>query len=163
MQTSVNQVLPRARKRELIVREMPDEVLVYDMDRQKAHCLNHTSAFIWKHCDGKRTVKEMALLFEREFAAPVDEDVVWLALSQLRRLHLLEEGGAIGTMKVSRRDLVQKYLPAALALPVILSIAAPTAAQAASGCVPVGGNCTLTADCCPGASIICFGGKCINS
>ena len=66
MQQSVNQVLPRARNRELIIREMPDEVLVYDMDRQKAHCLNHTSAFIWKHCDGKRTVKEMALLFERE-------------------------------------------------------------------------------------------------
>src|SRR5436853_424469 len=119
MQTRANQILPRARTKELIVREMPEEVLVYDTDREKAHCLNQTSAFVWKHCDGKTTVKEMAALFEKEFATLIDEDVVWLALNQLRRLRLLEEGGGtIGMMKVSRRDLVRKYLPAALVLPV---------------------------------------------
>lgn len=161
MQTRASQTLPRARTTELIVRELPEEVLVYDTESEKAHCLNHAAAFVWKHCDGKRTVKELVLLFEREFGAPVDEDVVWLALKQLRRLHLLEEESeTLGMMKVSRRDLVQKYLPAALALPVILSVAAPAAAQAASGCVALGGVCTTTTDCCPGASVACVFGRC---
>jgi hypothetical protein len=132
MQTRASQILPRARTKELIVRELPDEVLVYDTENEKAHCLNHASAFIWKHCDGKRTMKEMRLLFEREFATLIDEDVVWLALNQLRRLHLLEEGSSFLRMKVSRRDLVRKYLPAALSLPLILSMPALTAAQAGS-------------------------------
>lgn len=157
MKAGDNQILPSARTRELIVRELEDEVLIYDLERQKAHCLNQTSAFIWKHCDGKMTVVEIARLLESEFATQVDEDVVWLALAQLRRFHLLEEESKISIeMKVSRRDLVRKYLPAALALPVILSIAAPTAAQAASGgCAapanrPNGCPCTGGAQCASG-------------
>lgn len=146
MKASSNQVLPSARTSELVVRELEDEVLIYDMQRQKAHCLNRTSAFIWKHCDGKTTTGEMKHLLEREFATQVDEDVVWLALNQLRRFHLLEEGNKISFgMKVSRRDLVRKYLPAALAVPLILSIAAPAAVQAASACGGNGDPCTPAA------------------
>src|SRR3954469_8236753 len=157
MQKRADQILPRARTRELIVRELPEEVLVYDIEREKAHCLNHTSAFIWKHCDGKRTVKEVALLFEKEFATLIDEDVVWLALNQLHRLHLLEEGDERARMlKVSRRDLVGKYLPAAFALPVILSIATPAAAQAASTCGGNGAACTGG----PGQGTCCAGFGC---
>lgn len=152
--------MPRARTSEIIVRELPDEVLVYDMERLKAHCLNHTSAFIWKRCDGKLTVAEITRLLEREFAAPVEEDVVWLALRQLRRLHLLEaESVAGGFIKVTRRDLVRKYLPAALAVPLILSIPAPAAAQAGSTpCAKLGENCGDGVECCPGLTCdgICF-------
>lgn len=154
-----NSFLPRARTEEMIVRELEDEVLVYDLRRQKAHCLNRTSAFVWKHCDGRTTTRQMKRLLEREFATSVDEDIVWLALSQLRRFHLLEDGSRIGTgMKVSRRDLVRKYLPAALAVPLILSIAAPASVQAASTCGAVGNPCTPVVGvgpfpqgtCCPG-------------
>lgn len=147
------QVLPLARTEQLVVRELPDELLVYDLDRHKAHCLNQASAIIWKHCDGKTTIAEAARLLERELDTSVDTDVVWLALNQLRRFHLLEEGPTIGMMKVSRRDLVRKYLPAALALPVILSIQSPASAQAGSGsCTapnnrPNGCPCEVPADC----------------
>jgi hypothetical protein len=79
---------------------------------------------------------------------------VWLALKQLRRLHLLEESSEVaGMMQVSRRDVVRKYLPAAIALPVILSIATPAAAQAASTCGGNGASCTGgpgRGTCCPG-------------
>ena len=159
MRKAGSELLPRARKDKLIVRELPDEVLVYDLRRDKAHCLNKASAFVWKYCDGKTGVAEMAGLLEREFATPVETDVVWLALGQLRRLHLLEEEGErIGMMKVSRRDLVRKYLPAALALPVILSIPAPTAAQARSRCGQNGDPCAPGADCCRGC--VCVDGRC---
>lgn|SRR5947209_3325973 len=166
MKASSNQILPSARTSELVVRELEDEVLIYDVERQKAHCLNRTSAFVWKHCDGKTTTGEMKHLLEREFATQVDEDVVWLALNQLRRFHLLEGGGGVG-MKVTRRELVRKYLPAALVLPVILSIATPTAAQAGSGpCAaaagrPTGCPCTGPADCATGCCLNPGGGaKC---
>ncbi|HEX8888497.1 MAG TPA: PqqD family protein [Pyrinomonadaceae bacterium] len=151
--------LPPARNGQLVIRELPEETLVYDLERHEAHCLNNTSAFVWKHCDGQTTVEEMTRLLSREFDSPVDDDVVWLALKQLRRLHLLEEGsGRIGMMKVTRRDLVRKYLPAALALPVILSIPAPTAAQALSTCAGDHQPCDDTHPCCPGFNCdgICF-------
>lgn len=162
MSARVSQTLPVARTERLVVRELPDELLVYDLERQKAHCLNNTSAIVWKHCDGKATVEEMTRLLEKEFSTHVDEDIVWLALSQLRRLHLLnEEDKKAWARKVSRRDLVLKYLPAAMALPVILSISAPTAAQAASGpCGLTGSPCGGGQPaCCTGLS--CQGGQCL--
>lgn len=160
MRTGADQIMPRARTSDLIVRELPDEVLVYDTQRLKALCLNQTSAFIWKRCDGKMTVAKMTRLLGREFSAPVDEDVVWLALRQLRRLRLLDdESVANGFIKVTRRDLVRKYLPAALAIPLILSIPAPAAAQAGSTpCAGQGQACSEEVPCCPGFNCdgICF-------
>ena len=145
------QVLPLARTDQLVVQELPDEVLVYDLERHKAHCLNKTSAMVWKRCDGRTTVAEMTRRLGRELAAPVDDDVVWLALGQLRRFHLLEEGsGSVGSLKVSRRDLVRKYLPAALAVPLILSVPAPTPAATASRCAGPFEACESQSDCCPG-------------
>jgi hypothetical protein len=164
MGAKASQVLPLARTDQLIVRELPDELLVYDLDHHKAHCLNKASTLVWKHCDGKTTVAEVARLLERELATLVDDDVVWLALGQLRRFHLLEEESkTILGMKVTRRDLVRKYLPAALALPVILSIPAPTAAQTGSHpCSPQGGPCGGTnPPCCTTPSgLVCFNGLC---
>jgi hypothetical protein len=161
MRAGDTQALPLARRDQLVVQELPDELLVYDLDRHKAHCLNQASAIVWKHCDGKTTMAEMTRLLERELGTSVDDDVVWLALSQLRRFHLLEESKMVGMMKVSRRDLVQKYLPAALILPVILSIPAPIAAQAGSvPCGTAGASCSNPGDppCCPGFGCdgICF-------
>jgi hypothetical protein len=149
------QVLPLARTDQLVVQELPDEVLVYDLERHKAHCLNKTSAMVWKRCDGRTTVAEMTRRLGRELAAPVDDDVVWLALGQLRKFHLLEEGsGGVGVFKVSRRDLVRKYLPAALAVPLILSVPAPTPAQTLSRCLGPCEKCSRSEECCSGS---CFG------
>lgn len=152
------EILPLARTDALIIKEIQDEVLVYDLKRHKAHCLNQSSALVWKHCDGRRSVAEMTRLLERELSAKVDADFVWLALAQLRRFHLLETNGRRSGMRVTRRDLVQKYLPAALALPLILSIPSPTAGQAASRCGGEGDQCDEDRPCCPGFTCdgICF-------
>lgn len=145
------QVLPLARTDRLVVQELPDEVLVYDLERHEAHCLNKASAAVWKHCDGRTTVAEMTRRLGREFDAHVDEDVVWLALVQLRKFRLLEEGsGNVPLQKVSRRDLVRKYLPAALAVPLILSVPAPTPAQSLSRCAGPCDPCSAGIPCCSG-------------
>ncbi len=160
-----SQALPFARTAQLIVQEVTDELLVYDLDRHKAHCLNKTSALVWKHCDGQTTVRAVARTLEQELNTPVETDVVWLALRQLEKFHLLQ--GRVPQPKgVSRRDLILKYAPATLAVPLILSISSPTAAQAGSPVPPdpcvanprgMGCPCGNDNDC---DSFNCSGGTC---
>lgn len=150
--------LPRARKEGLIVRELADEVLVYDLERDKAHCLNVTSALVWKHCDGQTSVKEMVRLLEDECRALLSEDVVWLALRQLQRFHLLQERVVqpAGTSLASRRQMMRSMSLAALLFPAIISITAPMA-WAQGSCANIDQSC-VTASCCPG--LTCYMGSC---
>lgn len=147
-------VLPRARVDGLVVRRLGDETLVYDLESDKAHCLNETAGLVWSHCDGRTTVDQMAKTLTIHCGAAVDVDVVWLAIEQLQRDHLVEkpEQRKIVRPSVSRRKLILKYAPAALAVPVIMSITTPTAAQNGS-CVQAGMPCTTDPDnCCEGLS-----------
>lgn len=145
--------LPRALTDNLVIRELDDETLIYDTDRDEAHCLNHTAALVWEHCDGETTAKQAARSLQTELGAAVDTDLVWLAVKQLRRFHLVES--ATKGPAVSRRDLVLKYAPAALALPVIMSISAPVPAQSAS-CGTSGAPCGAGfPPCC--STFSCFG------
>jgi hypothetical protein len=141
--------LPRARRDSLVVHEFPNEVLIYDLKRNKAHCLNRTSAFVWRHCDGRTTVLKMAKMLQKEVHAPVDEALVWLALNQLSKYHLLQAPviRPTGMARVSRRELVRSLGVAAIAVPLVTSIIAPTAAKAAT-CRSFGSPCTVDADCC---------------
>lgn len=138
--------LPRSRTKNLVVRELDDETLVYDLNTDEAHCLNATAALVWQHCDGKTTATQAARVLQRQLNAPVDTDFVWLAVRQLERFHLVE--GARKSPAVSRRKLILKYAPLALAFPVIMSITAPTAVQAAT-CATGGQSCVVI-PCCPG-------------
>ena len=45
-----DQYLPAAREARLLVRELAEEVLVYDEEGHRAHCLNRTAALVWKSC-----------------------------------------------------------------------------------------------------------------
>jgi hypothetical protein len=149
--------LPRAVTENLVIRELEDETLVYDTERDEAHCLNYPAALVWKQCDGKTTASQTARMLERELGTPVDTDFVWLAIKQLSKFHLVERQNS--SPSVTRRELVLKYAPAALALPVIMSIAAPTPGQAAT-CGGQGAPCGNPGNppCCPGCGCdgICF-------
>src|SRR4030095_11224423 len=94
---------PIARQEGLVIQEMPNEVLVYDTNTNKAHCLNQTAAFIWKSCDGKHRVKDISALGGNEFGGPVNEDFVWLAIDQLNKDSLLQEKVDSKFEGVSRR------------------------------------------------------------
>lgn len=157
MKEKAGRAVPDARKEGLVIQELADEVLVYDLQRHKAHCLNHTAAWIWKHCDGRATVAEMARLLHAESKAPLNEGIIWLALEQLERDHLLS--GRIprpsATPGLSRRELIgQLGLVAAITLPLVTSIVAPTASQAAS-CFGLGHSCSGP-QCCSGLSCRSF-------
>ena len=83
--------IPLARKDSLVIKELPDETLVYDMKRDKAHCLNSTAALVWKNCDGKRTITQLREALERYVGSPVPIEIVWLALGQLENFQLLDD------------------------------------------------------------------------
>jgi hypothetical protein len=147
--------LPLSRTDNLVIRELDDETLVYDMERDEAHCLNHTAALVWQHCDGKTTAAQAARILENQLHVKVDTDLVWLAVKQLKRFHLVQTTSK--TPSVSRRDLVLKYAPAALALlPAIITITSPPPSQAAScggpcgpyGECPIGCSCSFASNTC---------------
>ena len=75
--------LPRGRKRQLITREVAGELIVYDLENDRVHCLNSTAAFVWTHCDGQTSVTTMARLLEDEIKTPVEQELILYALSLL--------------------------------------------------------------------------------
>jgi hypothetical protein len=129
-----NTGVAKARQANLIVRELPDEVLVYDLNSYKAHCLNETAAFVWNHCDGKTSAVELAALMHEEYGQPVDDGVVWLALKQLSRADLLEETIApnADAARASRRAVLRRLGAAAALTPLVISVIAPSASAGTS-------------------------------
>ena len=125
-------IIPKARKEGLIVRVLGEETLVYDLKRDRAHCLNRLAALTWQHCDGKTTVPELISHLEDELPASEKEDLVLSALHQLSQAHLLQ--GKLKnpkkTSRFSRREVMRKLgRAAAISLPLVTSITAPARAQ----------------------------------
>ena len=152
MNEAARNARPIARKEGLVIQKLPDDVLVYDLDRDRAHCLNTTAAFVWQRCNGRNTTAQIAQTLGRQFDCAVDEQIVWLALDQLGRKHLLTRQPAPppAFVGMDRRAMVRALgLAAIVAVPVIKSIVAPTPAQAAT-CVPMGGGCAVSTQCCTG-------------
>jgi len=142
---------PRARREGLVVRPLPDEILVYDLETHEAHCLNRTAALVFDHADGEATVGDIADALRRELTASDPDRLVWLALERLDRAHLLDQRPAPpgGLASSSRRDLLRRAGRAAVLLPVVSSILTPTAAEAANTCVT---DCTSE-----GFGVPCYG------
>ena len=149
--------VPRARADGLVVRELADEVLVYDLDRHEAHCLDRTSAAIWRRCDGRSTPAQIAKGLGGELSS-LDADLVWVALQRLDKAHLLEQRLPKGhSPALPRRELLKRV--AAVGGLSVLSITVPTPALAAT-CIPKGtGECVdkactsaRGAQCCKGCA-----------
>ena len=157
METTAEQIKPQARSEGLVIQELSDEVLVYDLERDKAHCLNQTAAIVWQNCDGKTSVSELAQILSKESGLPADEKVVWLALEQLGKARLMPERITPPMKKMSRRDVMRKVgLVTIVALPLVTSILAPTVAQGGPVC---GQPCSSPTQCpvqCPTCSVVCI-------
>lgn len=123
---------PKARQDDIVVQEIFDELVIYDLERDRAHSLNPTAAFVWQHCDGQRTPAELARLLQQEFKVPQAEALLWLTLGRLEKAHLLE--GKVprsnGRRTLTRRQVLKMAGVGIALLPVIKTIVAPTAAQA---------------------------------
>lgn len=128
---------PLSRKDNLVVQELNDETLIYDLNINKAFCLNETSALVWRLCDGTRSVKEICQSLNKKLKTFSNEDVVWLALDQLKNENLLINSEYIpNTFEgMSRREVIKKVgLSSMITFPLVSIVIAPTAAHASSTC-----------------------------
>jgi hypothetical protein len=122
---------PKRRHQGIRIEEFQNEVLVYDLDRHDAHCLNGAAVSVWQLADGTLSVEEIAARLDAA-GTEMDEAVVWRALEELEKALLLETALPTDTATLSRRQMVGK-LGWAAALPFVLSIAVPKPAFAQTG------------------------------
>jgi hypothetical protein len=133
---------PKTRSTRLFVQELPDELVVYDVERNEVHCLNGTAARVWTLCDGTNTVAEIAQLLGSDLEPQAAETVVWMALDQFAEKHLLEAASPPALYRpadMTRRQMVLQVGLLVGLLPMVDSIIAPPAALAQSpapGCTP---------------------------
>jgi len=139
---------PTARRRELIVEPVGDELLVYDTTTDEAHQLAPVAAAVFGACDGRATLDEVADAATRRLGQKVTPATARDALA------ILEERGLLDRPGLSRRDAVRRAAlagaGAVAAVPLVKSIVAPDAAAAVSlvACLPNGEHCQEHADCC---------------
>jgi hypothetical protein len=119
---------PKARSEDLIVQELEDEVLVYDVATARAHCLGAEAARVWRACDGNKS--EAAL----EDELGLDAEIITRALGELESKELIEarpvvhvNGNGNGDTRREFGLKAAKVGGAVAAGPMIYSIVAPTA------------------------------------
>jgi len=139
---------PKARQAEIVVQEVFDELVIYDLAEDRVHSLNPTAAFVWQQCDGRRTPAELAALLQQKFNTPHAEPLLALTLDRLATARLLKTTGTspTGRRVLTRREMLRLAGVGLALLPVIASIVAPTAAQANSPRAS-GASCGSNDDC----------------
>ncbi len=150
---------PTAREHDLITQELPDELLVYDLGRHKAHSLSGVAATIWRACDGESTPAEI-LRRARAQSPGLDEALVRLTLARLWKAGLLVGDRPVAPSLPTRRELLRRA--AVLGGLSVLSVAVPTAALAAS-CLPglsQGQTTCVNSQCRNSSGVSCCSGRC---
>jgi hypothetical protein len=122
---------PASRTEGLIIERLPGELLVYDQERDEAHCLHAEAAAVFDLLDGARTGAEIAALASEHLPEPVSEATVERILTELSARNLLagDDAAADG---LSRRDVIQRGTLVGAGAVLITSIAAPIPAAAQS-------------------------------
>ena len=140
--------LPKARNENILVQNLENEILIYDTITDKAYCLNETSAKVFNACDGKRTFDELNSQYQ------FNDDLIYLALDELKAKNLLDSAASYETpfAGMTRREVIRKVgIATMIAPPVVSSLIAPSAAQAASGGTTANCQvCTSNAQCVSG-------------
>lgn len=116
---------PRRRERAIKVEEFEGELLVYDLESHKAHCLNGIAVSIWRLCDGRRSVPEIAAQIARDQEAEPNQDLIWHALAEFETAGLMVAGPRGLPIDPSRRQALGR-LGWVAGIPLVLSITVPT-------------------------------------
>jgi len=121
----------------LLSEPLDDELILYDRNRDRGHCLNRTAALVWRLSDGEHSIADMAAILRTELDPAADENLVRHTLDHLHAVHLVDGLSARSSdeMRASRRQFIAKIGlvgVASLLLPVVTSVATPAAAETVS-------------------------------
>jgi Coenzyme PQQ synthesis protein D (PqqD) len=141
-----NKTIIKARTSNIAVQEAAGETLIYDNEAQQAYCLNETASYIWKNCDGSKSVSDISKLVSKKFDVAYNEDFVWLAIDQLKKDSLLDNSVEVTSRfdGLSRREIIKKVGLAVAVFPIVASMSLN--AQSAPSGVCLGG-CSTPASC----------------
>lgn len=131
---------PRRKENGLFVQQLGDELVVFNHTTYKASSLNASAAFVFNLCDGSRTRDMLAAEVSTKQGVSVAEAeaIVDLALERFSRQGLLAESvpPARGDRLITRRKVLQHLataaVVAAVAIPMVASLPAPSAAFSVS-------------------------------
>lgn len=134
---NMSKTIPAVRKKDLVIQELNDEILIYDLQNNKVFGLNDTSALIWRLSNGDKTMSQIAHEASQKLNSPINEELVWLALGQLKEANLINNETEITNdyQGATRREVIRRIgLASMVALPMISALVAPSALQAQSSC-----------------------------
>jgi hypothetical protein len=118
--------LPNARTADVLEQDAGSELLVYDLQINKAYILNETLMIVYKAC-GEQSFEDLKRRYK------FTDELVHFALGELERNNLLENYRSSYFSGMSRREVVKKVgLATIAALPVITGLIAPKPIHAAS-------------------------------
>jgi hypothetical protein len=154
-------MMPTAVSKNIIVQELEGELLIYNLQTHRAMSLNATTAAVWQACSGTSNLETIRAEASGRLHSNITEEMVLLALDILRQNKLLVNGEYLTSGEavagVSRRELIRRAaVSSAVALPVIIALAAPSAVSAGSNQQPgsLGSNCINDQQC---QSLCCLG------
>ncbi len=81
------------RRKDVVLKKLGKETLLYDPITDKAHTLNETASLIWNLCDGKHSLEEIEKTIYENFSIKesieVEKDIL-KNLKEFQKLGLLE-------------------------------------------------------------------------
>jgi hypothetical protein len=145
---------PKARTEQILIEEIEDEAVAYDLQTNVAHALKPLAAAVFSCADGSNSVADIATQVSHRLGEPVSSDEVEDALAQLENVSLLERPSldALTQDPISRRTALKAFLAAGAGTFLITSVAAPAAlagSGGSSGCTTGAGasySCATTSD-----------------
>ena len=117
---------PVARKDNVIVQQVGADLVVYDELTDCAHSLNPVAAHVFSHADGTRDLAALAAAANKDLGVPDDLTIVEEALANLGSVELLASGTPAPERSIPRREALKRLGIAAVALPVVTSLVAPS-------------------------------------
>ena len=140
--------VPVVRSAGLLESQIGDELVLYDVERDRAHALNPAALTMWRACDGSVDVAELARRLT------VDQDAIWFAFRELDRLGLLASPlpPEADERRMGRREMLRKIAVGGaigLAVPTIISVVAADPAAAAT--------CRKITQTCQNGALVCLG------
>mgnify|MGYP002787963674 CR=1 FL=1 len=149
-------IRPIGLKKDILVQELEKELLLYDLERNKAFCLNETSRMVWNLCDGENTVEDIHRKVSLQLKTQIPEELIWLALEGLNQEKILSnyQEIKINYNGLKRREAIKKIgFTTMTVLPLVLAVVSPKSVAAQSQAV-----CSGSTFCqCLDASCIEFG------
>ena len=76
MNFTTDEKMPLSRTDNLVVQDLNDEALIYDLNNHKVYHLNSTMKLIWENCDGETLVQTITKDLDKKLKTRIEQDFI---------------------------------------------------------------------------------------